>query len=83
MLAAQVRGVIGETYGIEMIAAIGAPAPVRKMAARCAALDGAGRSNACSPGFINPDDWSTRWERYIENFLGMLQLACARTPSEH
>ena len=51
--------------------------PRRRTAALCAATGGAGKSNVCSLGCIIFVALVIRWEYYPENFLGMVQLACA------
>jgi len=48
-----------------------------KMAAPCAATGVAGRSSVCSRGSITIRRVVIRWEYYPENFLGMVQFACA------
>ena len=72
------------TYGIEMIAAQSPrPRTHARWATPCDAPAAAGRSSASSPGSTTSRRLVTRWEYHVENFLGMLQLACARILLRH
>ena len=48
----------------------------RKTVARCVATNGGGRSSDSLPGSRTFGGLVVRYERFAENFLGMLHLAC-------
>ena len=74
-----------ERYGIEMIAAHrrGRRRAPTQDGRRSAGDAAAGRSNGSSPGSTTRGGSVTRWEYHVENFLGMVQLACARILLRH
>ncbi len=65
----------GEEGTIKLLMAHGAVIR-RRMDANSAGTGTAGEWNDCLPGYITSVELSPRWEYHVENFFGIVRLAC-------